>query len=133
MAFYIFKRKAMRYWTFSFLAILFIYSCSTTKLTAYRYVDTFDPISSKSLVEVRSIIGGDTSYLINKKLIPNVIEDLNQATYDGIWNSVLWDKLQLVYKDSIVDYKSNGFVFAKHNSLIYYNLPTSIQHLWFPE
>ncbi len=114
------------------LLFLIIQSCSN-QLSKLIYIDSFAPISSKKLISIRSIVMEDTVYLSPSINHNKVLSEMNNAIYDGIWNTYYWDQLQFIYRDSIVDYKSNGFVFARQNSLLFYELPKSLQTLWFEE
>lgn len=109
---------------------LFICSCSP-KLIQLSYNDSNSEISSSNLVMIRTIIQNDTSYVKNVDQIPQMVDDLNRANYNGIWKNIFWDKFQLVYKDSVVTYRTNGFVFSHEKSLHYYDLPESIQDTFF--
>lgn len=111
---------------------VFITACAVKQKTIL-YQDTTPTIPTQNLVSVRSIIDGDTTQLNNPEIIQSISMQLNTAKFDGIWKSFLWDELQLVYSDSVIVFKSNGFVFAQKNSLFFYELPTDLQKLWFSE
>lgn len=110
--------------------IILTSSCSP-KLLQHQFAESTYPISTNNLKGFRTIIQGDTTDLKDISKLPTIVQDLNEASYNGIWKNIFWDQFQLIYEDSVVTYRTNGFVFSHEKSLHYFDVPSSVQDVFF--
>jgi hypothetical protein len=105
-------------------------SCTSTK----EYSDHCAPIISNYVKKITIEVQGDEikSYsIVQIQQIADFINDIENSKVNGSWKGSKWDKIVLHYEDGDEQiFNTNGEVFGKGSSGIFYDLNDKYKHYW---
>lgn len=58
------------------------------------------------------------------------VEQINTATFNGMWKVAHWDYIKLIYSQDTLKLRTNGKVFGTGEGDKYYNLPEPYTQYW---
>ncbi len=77
------------------------------------------------------IINGGVFTITKKDSLQQLVSDLNNARYAGMWKGAHWDKVQIQYQDTVITLNTNGKVFGHGSSGRFYHLNDKYQRAWY--
>lgn len=104
-------------------------ACADTRC----YTDLCAPLRTDTILSITIEIHTEelkTISITDDEKMKEFISAVNDAKVDGQWKGAKWDKIILNYKDEVRTYNTNGEVFGRGSSGLFYKLDKKYKHYW---